>query len=131
MDVKKLLPKNKHDDSNIDKLYNLTDDEIKPIIYELLEWLQDYNWPVSPKILNVLILRENLVFPYISSILNGNDVMWKYWIMFYLIPNFSEEHKQILKKDILKFINDNKTDEDTEALRESAIECYEQCFKNN
>lgn len=130
MDVKKLLPKNKHDDSNIDKLYNLTDDEIKPIIYELLEWLQDYNWPVSPKILNVLILRENLVFPYISLILNGNDIMWKYWIMFYLIPNFTEEHRQALKDDILKLINDIRTDEDTEMLRELAIECYEKYYCN-
>ena len=131
MDVKKLLPKNKFDDSNIDKLYELTDEEIKPIIYDLLEWLQDYNWPIAPQIEKVLILRENLVFPYISTILSGNDVMWKCWIMLYLIPNFSEEHKQFLKKDILKFINDSKTDEDTEALRESAIECYEVCFKNN
>lgn len=130
MDVKKLLPKNKHDDSNIDKLYNLTDDEIKPIIYDLLEWLQDYNWPIAQQIEKVLILRENLVFPYISSILNGNDVMWKYWIMLYLIPNFSEEHKQSLKYEILKFINDSKTDEDTEDLREAAIECYEKCYCN-
>ena len=57
--------------------------------------------------------------------------MWKYWIMLYLIPNFTEEHKQELKDDILTLINDSRTDEDTEMLRESAIECYEQCFKNN
>ena len=39
MKIKELIPNDKSDFSNIDKLYGLTDDEIKPIIYELLEWL--------------------------------------------------------------------------------------------
>lgn len=43
MNVKDLIPKNKFDDSNIEKLYLLTDEEIIPIIYDLLEWLMDYN----------------------------------------------------------------------------------------
>jgi len=130
MNVKELVPKNKLDDSNIEKLYILSDEEIKPIIYDLLEWLQDYNWPVADKVLKVLLKREDLVFPHIKNILKCDDFMWKYWIMDLLIPSFNMEHKKELKQDLLDLINDSQTDEDTNDLREVAIECYNECFKN-
>ena len=73
MNVKELVPKHKFDDSNIEKLYMLTDEEIKPIIYDLLVWLQDYNWPVADKVLKVLLEREDLVLPHIKYILKKDD----------------------------------------------------------
>lgn len=127
MNVKNLIPKNKHDISNIDKLYVLTDDEIKPIIYDLLEWIQDYNWPVAQELIPVLKERENIIFPYISDILRGDDFMWKYWVMDLLIPDFSFEHKNALKDDILVLMNDPDIDPDTESIREIAKECYKNC----
>ncbi len=127
MNVKKLVPKDKSDNANINNLYNLTDEDIKPIIYDLLEWIQDYNWPVAQELIPVLIKRENLVFPYIKDILNGSDPMWKYWIMELLIPHFSDEHKIALKNEIKKLIENQQTDEDSEAVREIAIECYARC----
>lgn len=60
------------------------------IAYEFLEWLQDYNWPVSGDILQVLIDRQNLVVPYLSDILAGKDIMWQYWIMELFIPKIKK-----------------------------------------
>ena len=128
MNIKDFIPKDKSDFSHIDKLYELTNNEIKTIIYELLEWLQDYNWPVAQKLVPVLKERENLVFPYISTILNGNDNMWKYWIMELLIPNFTKEHKEELKNDLLKLANLPEEDEDSKSIRECAVECYKKCY---
>ena len=127
MNVKDLVPKNKHDVSNIDKLYSLTDEEMKPIVYDLLEWIQDYNWPVAQELIPLLKEREDIIFPYMSDILRGDDFMWKYWIMDLIIPDFSIEHKNALKDDILVLINDPDIDEDTESIREIAEECYKNC----
>lgn len=127
MNVKDLVPKNKHDVSNINKLYSLTDDEMKLIVYDLLEWIQDYNWPVAQELVSVLKEREDIIFPYMSDILRGDDFMWKYWIMDLIIPDFSIEHKNALKDDILLLINDPDIDEDTESIREIAKECYKNC----
>ncbi len=127
MNVKDLVPKDKHDKSNIDKLYYLTDKEIKPIIYDLLEWLQDYNWPVAEEIKKVLWKRENLVFPYISSILNSDDEQWKYWIIELIIPLFNCDHKKQLKKDLWNIIN-TTSDYD---LKLSALNCYFNITKTN
>ena len=127
MNVKDLVPKDKHDISNIDKLYSLSDEEMKPIVYDLLEWIQDYNWPVAQELIPLLKEREDIIFPYMSDILRGDDFMWKYWIMDLIIPGFSFEHKNALKDDILKLINDLDIDEDTESIREIAEECYKNC----
>ena len=127
MNVIDLVPKDKHDVSNIDKLYSLTDEEMKPIVYDLLEWVQDYNWPVAQELIPLLKEREDIIFPYMSDILRGDDFMWKYWIMDLIIPGFSFEHKNALKDDILALINDLDIDEDTESIREIAEECYKNC----
>ena len=127
MNVKDLVPKDKHDVSNINKLYSLTDDEMEPIVYDLLEWIQDYNWPVAQELISLLKERENIIFPYMSDILRGDNYMWKYWIMELIIPDFSFEHKNALKDDILALINDPDIDEDTESIREIAEECYRNC----
>lgn len=127
MNVKDLVPKDKHDVSNINKLYSLTDDEMKPIVYDLLEWIQDYNWPVAQELVLLLKEREDIIFPYMSDILRGDDFMWKYWVMDLIIPDFSIEHKNALKNDILVLINDPDIDEDTESIREIAKECYKNC----
>lgn len=47
MDLNNLIPKHKFDIEKVELLEGLTFDEIEPIIRNLLEWLQDGNWPVS------------------------------------------------------------------------------------
>lgn len=131
MNVKELVPKNKYDDSNIDKLYSLSDEEIQPIIYDLLEWLEDGNWPIAIKVLDVLLKRENLVFPYVAGILNGDNIMWKYWLINWLIPNFTLEHKEELRPFLASLTNIESDDEDLIFLKESAMECYNKCFNNS
>ncbi|WP_228202031.1 DUF5071 domain-containing protein [Clostridium prolinivorans] len=54
--------------------------EIQPIIFELLEWLQNYNWPIAKEILPIVVLHQNIVMPHILTILQANDIMWKYRI---------------------------------------------------
>lgn len=129
--IEDFIPKNKFDDKSLYGIDELTDEEIQPIIYELLEWLQDYNWPVADKVLKVLLKRENLVFPYISDILEGNDIIWKIWIIDLLIPTFTAEHKELLRENILDLSNISDNDEDSLALKEAAFQCYQVCFENS
>lgn len=130
MVIEELMPKNKFDNSHIEELYKLSDKDMEKIIYNLLEWVEDYNFPVAKELIPVLIEREDLVFPYIRNILNSNDYPWQACIINFIIPNFSIDHKEQLKDEILKIINNSKNDEDSEALREIAIECYRKCFDN-
>jgi hypothetical protein len=81
MNIESLIPKDKFDIETAKKLSNYSFEEIQPIIPDLLEWLQDFNWPVSKTIADFLIpFSENISFQLVE-ILRGNDEIWKYWIL--------------------------------------------------
>ena len=129
--AKDFVPKNKFDQQSLFGIDELSNEEIQPIIYELLTWLQDYNWPVADKVLQVLRKREILVFPYLADILAGNDIMWKIWIMELLVPTLTTEHKEALRKNIFDLSKVPSYDEDDIALKEAAAQCYQVCFDVN
>ena len=125
MDIKTLLPKDKFDDSTMSELSQLTDEQIQPIILDLLEWLQDYNWPIAKKILPVLIEHQSVALPYISDILNGDDAMWKYWIMTLFLPELTEMNQSIFVSDVKKLAELKGVDEETKSIVEAAMDCLE------
>ena len=47
MDIRTLIPKDKFDLRNISRIRKLDFLTLEPIIPELLEWIQDINWPVA------------------------------------------------------------------------------------
>ncbi len=89
---KHLIPKNKFDNSTIEKLKELSDEEIESILPELLKWIQDINWPVANEILPVLALHQEKLAIYILKVLNGKDEIWKYWIIEKLLPLFIDKN---------------------------------------
>lgn len=81
MDIKSLIPKDKFDLETVEKLKQHSFEDIEPIIPDLLEWLQDMNWPVSQPIAAFLLPFSEEIAPEIVKILKGKDEMWKYWIL--------------------------------------------------
>ena len=128
--IKLLLPKNKFDDSNIIKITKLSDEEIQPIIYDLLEWLQDSNWPIYVKILPIVASHQNIVISDIINVLQGDDIMWKYWIICDLIPLLSDENKMLLKSNLIKLSESQGKDEDTLAIVEVSKNCLDIYYTN-
>lgn len=81
MNIKDLIPKDKFDFETVEKLKNYSFDEIEPIIPNLLEWLQDMNWPVSRPLANFLVPYSEEISSEVLKILQSKDEMWKYWIL--------------------------------------------------
>ena len=122
-DIQSLLPQDKFDNANIAALSRLCDEEIQPIAYKLLEWLQDYNWPIAAEILPIIASHQNVFMPHIITVLQGDDVIWKYWIMEKVIPLLSDEHRQLLQSEFLRLAVQKETDEDIAAVAEAAQSC--------
>lgn len=91
-----LVPKDKFDTSNIDRLLRLSDNEMKFIVGDLLKWIQDMNWPVAIRIVDVLAQRAGILESHILEILSPeqNDDIWKYWIISDLIPRLKDKLSQ-------------------------------------
>lgn len=81
MELRELIPKHTDYQEVIERLKNLSFEEIKPIIPDLLKWLQDINWPIAGPVVEVLGPFSDKLVPYILNILQSNDGIWKLWIL--------------------------------------------------
>ena len=97
--IKILLPKDKFDDSNLEKIKLLNDSDLSQITSELLTWTQDANWPIFPKIVEIIVARQDLFISEISKVIQTDDLIWKYWILTNICPKLSLENIDFLKKD--------------------------------
>ena len=97
--IKILLPKDKFDDSNLEEIKLLNDSDLSQITSELLTWTQDANWPIFPKIVEIIVARQDLFISEISKVFQTDDMIWKYWILTNICPKLSLENKDFLKKD--------------------------------
>ena len=116
-----LIPKNKHDLEPISQLMVINEDEIKPILPELLYWIADMNWPVAQEMINVLIRFPNVVAPLIKEVLNPSetDGEWKYFIITNLLPRLPTITQKLLLEDV-KRIQSNPTDSEKYSALEAA-----------
>ncbi|KAF2512683.1 DUF5071 domain-containing protein [Flavobacterium zhairuonense] len=119
MKIKNLIPKDKFDFETVEKLKGLSFDQIEPIIPNLLEWLQDMNWPISKSIAELLIPHTEKISLEILKILQSEDQVWKYWILL----TFGEIIKNEIVWNEIKRISRNPTkDEVDEEVFEIAKE---------
>ena len=77
----RIIPSDKFDIEACKSLSVASDEEVVPYISELLECLQDFNWPIATPVSDRLsVLGKELVNP-IKEILKSTDEIWKYWIV--------------------------------------------------
>lgn len=75
------LPRDKHDTRNAQALIALSWEEVRPAMPQILEWMQDVNWPVAGVLLPYLAGIGVRLAPYIKTVLAGNDEQWKYFVL--------------------------------------------------
>ncbi len=97
--VHDLIPKHKFDASNIDILKTINKKDVEPILKDLMEWIQDINWPIAQELIKVLPRFHKELIPIIRDIFNTDDGDWKMWTL-KLIKKFPQESILLLKADI-------------------------------
>lgn len=131
MDIRECLPRDKHDFEAVRKLNQFSDVELKVIIPELMEWLQDGNWPISKPVEDLLLrLGEDLV-PHIKDVLQTQDSTWEYFIMVGLIDRLPVSHLSMLRSDLVRILESPTHDEIVEALDEVIMELLEKMKETN
>ena len=116
--IKILLPKDKFDDSNLEKIKLLNDSDLSQITTELLTWTQDANWPIFPKIVEIIVARQDLFIGEISKVFQTDDLIWKYWILTNICPKLSLENIDFLKKDFDNMVKVLPTNTEEEEILE-------------
>ncbi|WP_339235796.1 DUF5071 domain-containing protein [Paenibacillus sp. FSL R5-0517] len=125
MDMRARLPRDKFDFEAVRKLNEFGNEELKGIIPELMEWLQDGNWPISEPVEDLLLrLGEDLV-PYIKDVLQTQDPQWEYFILVGLIDRLPVSHLSMLRSDLVRILESPTHDEILEELDEVIVELLE------
>lgn len=108
MNIRELVPKDKFDESGVEELKKLSFQQLKPIVPDLLEWLQDMNWLVASNIADILRPFTDNITAELVAILQSDDVMWKYWILGNLIKDANDP---LIFKELERMVNYPTNDE--------------------
>ncbi|MFC6759804.1 DUF5071 domain-containing protein [Sulfitobacter porphyrae] len=81
MDLRSCVPQDKFDLAAIPRARAAGFPAINPILPELLEWLQDINYPVAGQMVELLSGSGSEIVPHIRRVLVSDDSIWKYWVL--------------------------------------------------
>ncbi len=115
-----LIPKDKFDNSSIPLLNTMNVQDAVPILGELLEWIQDINWPIAQELIEVLPRFHMQLVPHIKSVLHADDDIWKCWTLC-LIQKFPKETVLLLASDIKRIAYNPTASEIDEGAHEYAL----------
>jgi hypothetical protein len=78
-DLRDLLPRHKSDLERARAITTLGYPAVAPVLPELLEWLQDGNWPVARALVRLLTSVGEPLLPLVREVFSSADGAWKYW----------------------------------------------------
>jgi hypothetical protein len=73
-----ILPRDKFDLEAAQRAAISDWNQMRPVAVQLLEWVQDSNWPVAGVLAPALANVGAPLAPFVDHVLAGNDETWKY-----------------------------------------------------
>lgn len=110
------LPKDKSDFESVVVLTSLERSMVIPLLPELLVWLQDMNWPIASKIVDLLLKYTVEIIPHVKTIFSQSDTGWTYNILKALINEWEMEFVSVLSSSLRELAQNSDNDDDTDLL---------------
>lgn len=99
MNLSSIVPKDKLDTGSVALIEALGFPAVEPVMPQILEWMQDINWPVAQALQPFLAGIGAPLTPYIRAILATEDETWKYWALACIV-SFSDALSETLRTDL-------------------------------
>lgn len=93
---------------------------VDPVLYELLEWIQDLNWPVAGELFPFLSTIGEPLAPHIRRVFASDDYIWQYWICG--LFRESQALRSIFREDIRRIAETPTAEERANELNELCAE---------
>jgi hypothetical protein len=116
-----VLPRNKLDLERAERAVALGYPGIAPVVPQLLEWLQDVNWPVAHVLQPMLASIGSPISNDVRAILVGQDFVWSQWIL-ECVVFYSDELFHDLRPEIARLAALPRDDPEASDLADSAQE---------
>ncbi|WP_342573428.1 DUF5071 domain-containing protein [Solibacillus sp. FSL K6-1781] len=119
-----MIPKDKHDIAAVEKLGTMEVESVIPLLPQLLEWVQDMNWPIAEPMVELLLHYPNELTPLVEEVLLGDDDMWIYWCLVEIVPKLPFYSKLVLANAVEQIATMEKTpftEDNIEAAKEALL----------
>ena len=113
MDLSDCVPTDKHDHAAVERAAAVGFPGLNPVLGDLLECIQDANWPVAPGTAAIVIQAGPEIATPIRAILSGSDGMWKYWTIEMVVTRLPDPIFQDLRTDLERLVA-RPTEDDTD-----------------
>jgi Domain of unknown function (DUF5071) len=124
VDATELVPQHKSDLERANAAVAAGSPAVEPVLGDLLTWLQDMNWPVARTLAPFLATIGLPLVPHVRAALDGDDLVWKYWIVSSLL-RVSRPLAGAFRADIERFAYSPTESEAAEELDAVAREVLE------
>ena len=114
-----LVPRDKFDLARAEATVAAGFPAVAPILPQLLEWMQDCNWPVARVLAPFLATIGSPLLPHIRDVLATDDDVWKYWVLTYLVEG-SPAVAEALRDELRRYALSPTPNEVAEGLSEKA-----------
>lgn len=116
MDAAGVVPSHKFDLAAVRRAIAVGWPDIEPAVPELLIWIQDMNWPIAREMLTFLRSIGKDLVPYLRPILEGDDDIWKFWVIDGLLTGVSEQFLEDLRPVLVRIATDPTPNECAEEV---------------
>ena len=99
-DPVRLVPKGKGDRDTARAAIEAGYPAVEPVLGEMVEWLQDMNWPVAKILVPFLKTISEPLVPHIWHVLRTDDSEWKRNVIEELIPELPPEVAEQFRSEI-------------------------------
>ncbi|MCA9216626.1 MAG: DUF5071 domain-containing protein [Planctomycetales bacterium] len=114
-----LLIRSKFAVDRADRLIEMGYPRVAPYIPNMMEWIQDMNWPVAQKLAPFLASLGQAIVPEIQKVLDGDDMIWKYWCIS-LIRDLDSGSAEVFRSELERLVSNPTDSEHYEELDEVA-----------
>lgn len=122
--VHELIPRDKMDTDRAEAAVAAGYPAVAPIVPDLLEWLQDMNWPVANVLAPFLASIGEPLVPHIRHIFETDDELWKYWMIVAILRD-SPTVAAAFRDDLVRIASAPTEREAEEGLDERAQDTLE------
>ncbi len=118
--VHELVPRSKSDYERAHAAIQAGYPAVEPILGDLIEWLQDCNWPVAKILVPFLQSIGEPLVPHIWHVLESDDDVWRYWVLGYLVPALPPHAAAPFRSELERLCYEPRHNERAELLDDRA-----------
>jgi len=120
-DLSLLVPTSKFDTELAERLVTLGYPAVQSVLPQILEWVQDLNWPVARVFQPFLVTIGSPLAPYVRAVLTTDDDSWKHYVLIGIVGASSDLARE-LRQDLQRLVQSPTHGEIAEEVSDVAAE---------